>query len=96
MVLFQKSPFTRIVKVLRDEKGLSQQALAAVLTSDQNQYLAGKEGKTNLPALSAAILSIPISVIARDEEPGTAPPLQSAYNIYQLLKWGHFEDGSKK
>ena len=75
-----------MVKVLRGQKGLSQQALAAVLTSDQTQYLAGKGGRNEPAGAMAAISSTPISVIARDEEPGTAPPMQSAYNIYQLLK----------
>jgi transcriptional regulator with XRE-family HTH domain len=83
------------IKRFREERGLSQQALATMLNVGSKSVSRWERGETEPTSTTAAILSVLISGITRHEEVSPVGPLASGYAIYRLLK-SHFEDEAEK
>ena len=80
------------IKKFREERGLSQQALATLLNIGSKSVSRWETGQAEPSGTAAAILSVLISGITRHEKLGPAGPLASGYAIYQILR-DHFEGG---
>ena len=74
------------VKRFREERGLSQQALATLLNVGTKTVSRWERGQTEPTGTTAAILSVLISGMSRYEEMEPLGPLASGYAIYQILK----------
>jgi transcriptional regulator with XRE-family HTH domain len=78
------------IKRFREERNLSQQALATLLNIGSKSVSRWERGISEPSGTAAAILPVLISGITRHEELGPVGPLASGYAIYQVLR-SHFE-----
>ncbi len=83
------------IKRFREERGLSQQALATLLNVGSKSVSRWETGQTEPTGTTAAILSVLISGVTRYEEIGPFGPLSSGYAIYQALK-KQFEENKEE
>jgi transcriptional regulator with XRE-family HTH domain len=83
------------IKRFREERNLSQQALATLLNIGSKSVSRWERGISEPRGTAAAILSLLISDFTRHEELGPVGPLASKYAIYQVLR-SHFEDEAEK